>query len=158
MAGLIKWLLSSEPVDEKIVEPLPSHSPDPNVAPPWAAKLSEDLNKAAIAFQQMALSDELRKDVIQANDRMARERRSLNERFEALQQFVETGRACADCRATRQMILERMKDVITKNNRIANYSMDAGNGYATRTAAFHAGWELAFNHLKNVLVDIEKSI
>lgn len=126
--------------------------------PEWAVNLSEDLGKVTGALRQMALSDELRKDVIQANDRMSRERRQIHEKFDALQQFVETGKSCADCRATRRIILERMKDVIHKNNHIQNDSVDAGNGYATRTAAFNAGWELAFGHLKNILVEIEKSI
>jgi hypothetical protein len=133
-------------------------SPLPDTPPAWAVELSQDLKKVAGAMGELASSDDLRKDVIQANQRMGEARRNLNERFDALQTFVETGKACSDCRATRRMILERMKEVILKNKNYVNDNLDAGSGYATKTSAFNAGWALAYSHLNNVISEIEQKI
>lgn len=140
----------------KQVVPTPVNLPE--TEPKWAKELRGDLTRVAGALGQMALSDELRKDVIAAQGRMSEERRKMNERVDAIQQFVETGKSCTDCRATRRLILDRMRDVIINNSHVNNDSLDAGNGYPSRTLAFRAGWELAINRLKNVVSEIEKSL
>lgn len=124
-------------------------------------ELTASMQQATIAMRQ-AMSEkpawvaDLIENLANLNDNanlaaiINRELARNNERFEALQRFVETGRSCPDCRKTQERMIDELVEIVDE---IGNQQVDQkiGETYASRAHAWAAGRNFAQCAVKEMI-------
>lgn len=118
--------------------------------PAWVAPLRAQLQELCATIENNTLDQHSRRVTLVAlkdvQDRIV----STGDSFDALARFVESGRACPDCRESRQKFIAKLLEALAdagKNSPASN----PGQQYATRENAYQSGWFACARSLANTV-------